>query len=95
MLVQEKIRVALGERIKELRKAAGYSQEGFADHAGIHRTYAGELERGEANVTIDNLVKITVFLKVTFSELFHGIETRAEQVTRKPRTRVRRNNLPR
>src|SRR5258708_505434 len=57
-LVQGKIRVALGERIKELRRLAGYSQESFADHVGIHRTYAGELERGEANVTLENLVRV-------------------------------------
>jgi len=46
------LQVALGERIRELRKKAGYSQEGFADAAGVHRTYMGTLERGEANVSL-------------------------------------------
>jgi transcriptional regulator with XRE-family HTH domain len=89
--VQEKIRVALGERIRELRKAAGYSQESFADHVGIHRTYGGELERGEANVTLENLVKVALGLGITLSELFHSVERRAEGVTRAPRTRAHRN----
>lgn len=89
--MQEKIRVALGERIKELRKTAGYSQESFADHVGVHRTYGGELERGEANVTLENLVKISKALGITLAELFAGVEARAEHVTRTPRTRARRN----
>ena len=89
--MQDKIRVALGERIKELRKAAGYSQESFADHVGIHRTYGGELERGEANVTLDNIVKVSTALGITLSALFAGVEQRAEFVTRAPRTRARRN----
>lgn len=89
--MQEKIRVALGERIRELRKAAGYSQESFADHVGIHRTYGGELERGEANVTLENLVKVAAGLKISLSDLFAGVEKRAEVVTRAPRTRAQRN----
>ena len=93
--MQEKIRVALGERIRELRKSAGFSQESFADHAGIHRTYAGELERGEANVTLENIVKISAALRITLSELFSGVEKRSEAVTRTPQTRARRNKAGR
>ena len=89
--MQEKIRVALGERIRALRKAAGFSQESFADRVGIHRTYGGELERGEANVTLENLVKVASALGITLSDLFHGVEKRAETVTRAPLTRARRN----
>ncbi|HEX3748063.1 MAG TPA: helix-turn-helix transcriptional regulator [Bryobacteraceae bacterium] len=90
--MQEKIRVALGERIRELRRAAGYSQESFADHVGIHRTYGGELERGEANVTLENLLKIAKGLDTSLSELFAGIEERARSVTRTPKTRAQRNS---
>jgi transcriptional regulator with XRE-family HTH domain len=68
---------ALGERIRELRKKAGYSQEGFADAAGVHRTYMGTLERGEANVSLGNLHKISKALGVTLSELFRTLEKRA------------------
>ena len=69
---------ALGERIRELRKKAGYSQEAFADAAGVHRTYMGTLERGEANVSLSNLNKISTALGITLSELFRTIEKRAE-----------------
>jgi transcriptional regulator with XRE-family HTH domain len=69
---------ALGERIRELRKKAGYSQEAFADAAGMHRTYMGTLERGEANVSLGNLHKISTALGITLSELFKTVEKRAE-----------------
>ena len=69
---------ALGERIRELRKKAGYSQEAFADAAGVHRTYMGTLERGEANVSLGNLNKISTALGITLSELFRTVEKRAE-----------------
>ena len=68
---------ALGERIRELRKKAGYSQEGFADAAGVHRTYMGTLERGEANVSLSNMHKIASALGITLSELFRTVEKRA------------------
>jgi transcriptional regulator with XRE-family HTH domain len=74
---------ALGERIRALRTKAGYSQEGFADAAGVHRTYMGTLERGEANVSLGNLHKISKALCITLSELFRTVEKRAERVRRK------------
>jgi transcriptional regulator with XRE-family HTH domain len=72
------LQVALGERIRELRKKSGYSQEGFADAAGVHRTYMGTLERGEANVSLSNISKISTALGIALSELFRGVDKRAE-----------------
>jgi transcriptional regulator with XRE-family HTH domain len=68
------LRAALGRRIRELRQAKGWSQERFADQAGIHRTFAGTLERGENNVSLDSLVKVARCLGVTLSELLKGVE---------------------
>ena len=81
---------ALGERIRELRKKAGYSQEGFADAAGVHRTYMGTLERGEANVSLSNLHKISKALGITLSELFKSVEKRAEGLRKTAGRRVDR-----
>lgn len=75
---------ALGERIRELRKKAGYSQEGFADAAGVHRTYMGTLERGEANVSLGNLHKISKALLITISEMMKGVEKRSEGMSKHP-----------
>jgi len=68
---------ALGQRIRELRTERGYSQEGFADHCGVHRTFMGTVERGESNLSFSNLVKVAGALGVTLSQLLSGIEKRA------------------
>lgn len=65
-----KIRIKFGKRVRQLRKEQGYSQESFADECGLHRTYMGDIERGERNVAIDNIAKIAKALKVGMAELF-------------------------
>src|SRR5258708_30345161 len=37
------------------RKTLGLSQEALAHEAGLHRTYVGSVERGECNISIDNI----------------------------------------
>ena len=61
--------VKLGNKIRELRIARGYSQEGVADAAGMGRTYMGRVERGEQNISIQNLIQIAFALNVEVSEL--------------------------
>lgn len=65
-------RLAFGRKVRELRELAGLSQEAFAELAGLHRTYIGSIERGERNVSIDNIVKIAAALSVTPGALFDG-----------------------
>ena len=65
-----KIRKAFGKRVRELRKQQSYSLEQLADKAGLHRTYIGSIERGEQNVSIDNIAKIAKALRVSLSQLF-------------------------
>ena len=59
--------------MRELRRAAGLSQEQLAERAGLHRTYIGGIERGERNVGVLNLVQIARALRVRPSELLAGI----------------------
>jgi len=59
----------LGKTIRAARLDLGYSQEGFAYECGLHRTYIGALERGEKNVTLNNIVKIADALEITSSAL--------------------------
>lgn len=66
--------IHFGNRLRELRKQRGYSQEGFADHAQVHRTYLGGLERGERNPTLTVMVKIARALGVPLSKLVQGVE---------------------
>jgi transcriptional regulator with XRE-family HTH domain len=49
---------ALGKAVRDGRKAAGLSQEAFADAAGIDRSHIGRIERGERNVTLLNVIRI-------------------------------------
>ena len=71
---------ALGQRIRELRLKQGYSQEAFADHCGVHRTFMGTVERGESNLSFQNLARIARSLEITLSELLSGIEKRAAKL---------------
>ncbi len=60
--------------VRHHRKAQGYSQESFADASGLHRTYIGAIERGERNVSIDNIARIAEALGLQIGELFQRID---------------------
>jgi transcriptional regulator with XRE-family HTH domain len=62
-------RRALGKLIAKQRERVGWSQERLALEAGIDRTRVGEIERGEANPTIETLHKIATALKQTLASL--------------------------
>ena len=55
-------------------RAKKWSQEEFAHISGLHRTYIGQIERGEKNISFDNLSKVAGVLGVTLSELLSGLE---------------------
>lgn len=59
-----------GSRVRELRVAQGISQEGLAQKSGLHRTYIGGIERGERNVSLENIQKIAQALNVMIAQLF-------------------------
>ena len=49
--------------MRRLRSEQGYSQEGFALRVGLHRTYVGNIERGEKAVTIVTANKLAGDIK--------------------------------
>ena len=63
-------RIRFGEKVREVRLAAGLSQEKASELAGIHPTYWSSLERGQRNVGIDNVFRIASALGVPASKLF-------------------------
>lgn len=68
-------RLAFGEHLRELRRAHGWaSQEAFAHHAGLDRTYVSGLERSRRNPTLDVIVKLARALDVKPAELLSTIE---------------------
>ena len=64
------IKQRVGQKIRELRLQAGYSQEQLASKTGLHRTYISDVERGERNISIENIGKIAKALGVQAYELF-------------------------
>lgn len=59
-----------GQRVRELRLKAGMSQEALAVRAGLDRSYIGGVERGERNVSLENIFKLTNALDVDMSYFF-------------------------
>ena len=69
------VKVLFGERVRHLRKKRGWSQEAFAHAAGLDRSYMGSIERGERNVSLENICLIATALGVSPAELFRGWPT--------------------
>lgn len=68
-------RIAFGEHLRDLRRDHGWaSQEAFAHHVGLDRTYVSGLERGSRNPTLDVIVKLARGLNVRPAELLSTIE---------------------
>ncbi len=64
-----RIERAFGSAVRRLRKESRLSQEGLAEKAGLHRTYLGDIERGERNVSLINIERIARALGVSLSSL--------------------------
>ena len=62
--------IKFGEKVRDLRKERGLSQEQLAFKADLHRTYIGMIERAEKNITLINIEKIAIALEVSVAELF-------------------------
>ncbi|MBO3663652.1 helix-turn-helix domain-containing protein [Microbacterium stercoris] len=71
-----------GARVRELRQSQGWtSQESFAHHLSMDRTYVSGIERGTRNPTLDVIVRIAHGLNVPPSALLEGIEQAAAPAT--------------
>ena len=68
-------RQKFGRTVRRLRTDRGFSQESFADEIGVHRTFMGSVERGETNISLDNIARIAKGLRVTLAELFAELDT--------------------
>jgi transcriptional regulator with XRE-family HTH domain len=73
MVGDSKLLTRFGERLRDLRQAAGLSQEAFAERCGLDRTYISGIERGRRNVSLQNLKLIAYALNTSLSRLFDGL----------------------
>lgn len=62
-------RLVFAENVRKLRQARGLSQEVLAERAELHRTYIGSVERGERNISIDNMERLASALGVKLREM--------------------------
>jgi transcriptional regulator with XRE-family HTH domain len=60
----------IGRRIRLLREKRGWSQDQLAFEADLHRAYVGQIERGEKNIGLINLEKISLALGVKIKIFF-------------------------
>jgi len=67
--MSSKILIQFGKRIREERIERGISQERLGELAKVHRTYVGMIERGEKNITLTNIEKFAIALKIPLRDL--------------------------
>lgn len=65
-------RSTLARNLRAARERLGLSQEALADAAGLHRTYVGSVERGERNVSIDNIARLASALGLDPADLLRN-----------------------
>ena len=68
------LETAFGKSIKKFRIRLGLSQEQLAELADLHRTYVGDVERGERNISLLNMWKIAKALRIKLSDLVREME---------------------
>lgn len=68
---QAKIQRDFGERVRNIRRQKELSQEALALACNLDRTYIGGVERGERNISLINIYKISEALGVEIEDLFH------------------------
>lgn len=61
--------IFIGQKIRKERERKGLSQEAFGKIAKTHRTYVGMIERGEKNITLQNLVRFADALGLKVRDL--------------------------
>src|SRR5690242_13842464 len=92
----QSIRVQVGQRIRELRQTKKWSLEVLGEKADLHPGYVGGIERGERNVSIDNLAKIASAFDLSLAELLElprGRQTEKKILEANLIGSIRRQNL--
>ena len=64
-------RLTFAYNLRKIRTAKGISQEKLADLCDLHRTYVSSVERGERNITVDNMARLATALGVDIRELLN------------------------
>lgn len=60
----------VGKKIRQYRKAANLTQEKLGEILSIDPSYVGRIERGEANITLETVIKVAEALRISPYDLF-------------------------
>jgi len=71
-MIKTKAKIQFGNKLRQIRREKGFSQESLGFKAGLHRTYIGAIERGEQSVSVDNVYRLAKALKVKPKDLFES-----------------------
>lgn len=63
----------LGDRVRSHRRELGLSQQDLAERASLHWTFVGQVERGQRNLSLNNLLKLARALDVDAGALVSGL----------------------
>ena len=67
-----------GERVRTRRLELGKSQEKLAADSGLHWTFVGQVERGQRNLSLHNILKLAELLEIDPAELVRGLRPPTE-----------------
>ncbi len=62
----------IGMRIRREREKLGLSREKFAEIVGLSTYYIGQIERGDRNMSIDTLFRISESLNISIDYILKG-----------------------
>ena len=68
------IRKRFGKRVKELRQARGLSHDALARILGMDTSDISGIEKGELDISIEMIQKLSIAFQINISELFKGLE---------------------
>ncbi len=71
---KKSLRILFAKNIRKARIERKLSQETLAELCGLHRTYIGSVERGERNISIDNIERIALSLHISPAFLLQETE---------------------
>lgn len=69
------LKKALGNLVRQRRLDIGLSQEALGFECGLHRTYIGSIERGETNLSLENMAVLAISLRCEIVDLIPNLKT--------------------
>lgn len=84
----------IADRLKELRKKAGYSQEQLAEMLDISRQAVSKWESGQGNPDIENVIKLTEIYGVSADHILLGYEKKDNSDAPQPKEKIKKERNP-